>query len=1224
LFRADAFSSYRSCFEMRTYRLCQRVLLFHKFSDTTDDNGSLVKGLNDGEPTLVRSINFEYKYSNIYKKGANLTQNDAELTYLTAIEQIGYIKKPDNTYSSKSLPKMTFDYQWLTWNKEVKEVSAENLVHAPVGLSGNYQWTDLYNEGINGILTEQANAWFYKSNLGNGEFSQAAMVMPKPSFMGLGNGTLQLQDLDANGEKQLVVNSGGVQGYFELSDDGEWQQFKAFLKNLNLDLKNPNVRMLDVNGDGKPEVVLSDEGAFWFWENEGKIGYDAPELATKPYDEERGAAIVFQDQEQRIFLADMSGDGMTDIVRIRNGEVCYWANMGYGRFAPKVTMSNAPIFDHSDLFNPSYIQLADISGTGATDIIYLGKNQFNAYLNCSGNAWTKGEAIEPFFPTEQPNRLTVTDLLGNGTACIVWSSEMPAYSAAPMRYIDLMGGKKPHIMVSHENGMGKKTEVEYLSSTHFYLEDKKKGNVWITKLGFPVQVVAKTIVTESVTNVRFTAQYSYHHGYYDHSEREFRGFGRVEQTDTEAFDVGRVQNPANVGEHHQPPVLTKTWFHNGYFLSKDRILDQFKHEYWFKNEALKGVNILEHELPDAVLLAADNLPDDLIKNLSADEWREALRACKGMTLRQEVFGLDAGKRTADEQKAKNYVADDADFIAFQAEAKKTELLPYNVVTHNCEIQLLQERNKNRYGVFIFKESEAITYAYERNPEDPRIAHSMTLETDELGNVLEAVSIVYPRKKEDAMLKDAPSDNVAARAAKKHGREGQKKTWITFTKNDVTTKNNLTQDIITPSNYYLRKGWQTRTYELTGISPTAEIFSVADFKGKIKDFQEIEYQQKATIGQQKRLIEHVKTKFYNEDLTAPLPDGEMAIRAIPFEAYQLAYTPNLLSELFTPSPNSADFEVTDADMQAGKFLQDNTNWWIQSGTVQHTRTGEDIEDVKKRFFAPVGYIDPFDTKSEVFYDTRNLFMERSVDALGNENSVVTFDYRTLSPTKMKDLNNNLSSVIVDELGLVKAVANEGKDNNNDKIGEEGDTLLGINAFTDTAEKDLMNAFFAKANVKAPEVCKYNELQDLARQLLNNASARMVYDFSKIPTVVASIVREQHKNINSPLQISFEYTDGFGKVAMKKVQAETGIVKAPDGTDINTGNQLRWVGNGRTVLNNKGNPIKQYEPYFSTTPAYESDAAWVEQGVSPTIYYDGAGRNVKTELPNGTFTKVVFDA
>ena len=51
---------------------------------------------------------------------------------------------------------------------------------------------------------------------------------------------------------------------------------------------------------------------------------------------------------------------------------------------------------------------------------------------------------------------------------------------------------------------------------------------------------------------------------------------------------------------------------------------------------------------------------------------------------------------------------------------------------------------------------------------------------------------------------------------------------------------------------------------------------------------------------------------------------------------------------------------------------------------------------------------------------------------------------------------------------------------------------------------------------------------------------------------------------------EYSDGGGNVLVKKVQAEPEHAgQAP----------LRWVASGKTVLNNKGKPVKQYEPYFS---------------------------------------------
>ncbi|MCK6695223.1 MAG: insecticidal toxin complex protein, partial [Thermoanaerobaculia bacterium] len=790
--RPDPFSAYRSGFEIRTCRLLKRALMFHRFNE-----------LNAGMPTLVRSLDFNHFISD-----SGQSDRETELEFLESIAQTGYVwLAGENRYSRKSLPPMAFTYQPLAWNREISEVRQEELVHSPVGLSGNYQWVDLYNEGINGILTEQAGGWFYKHNLGDVDvdaagqvssdgqvrFEAAKLVLNKPSLSGLASGALQLQDLEANGEKQLVVTGDGLEGYFELNDADEWQPFRAFLQTANIDLKDPNVRTFDIDGDGQPEIVITEENAFCWFPSKGKLGYDAPELAPKPFDEEQGPAIVFSDQTQSIFLADMSGDGLIDIARIRNGEVCYWANLGHGRFSRKVTMANAPLFDRPEQFNPAYIQLADISGTGATDLIYLGQNRFKAWLNLSGNRWGEAEVIEPFFPTEQPNRVTVTDLLGNGTGCIVWSSEMPGYGNAPMRYIDLMGGKKPHIMTKYVNNFGKETTVEYKSSTWFYLLDKLEGKPWVTKLPFPVQVVCKSAVEEKISKTRFTAEYRYHHGYYDHPEREFRGFGMVEQTDTELHDTWQQNNAGTLLEKSetlfQPPVLTKTWFHTGAFLSRERILTQFEDEYWYReyNRRFPDLAVAEPELPDATIVAGLHVADPrVLENMRAEEWREALRACKGMTLRQEVFALDAPKEGATEQEVQR------------------QWKPYSVATHTCHIQLLQPGKKNAYAVFMPSESAAIAIQYERNETDPRIAHTLNVKIDELGNVLEAASVVYPRKQADLSL---PLET----------RNAQAKTLITFTRNAYTN------DVVAPAAYRLRRIAEAETFEITDLPKAGALY-----------------------------------------------------------------------------------------------------------------------------------------------------------------------------------------------------------------------------------------------------------------------------------------------------------------------------------------------------------------------------------------------------------------
>ena len=66
--------------------------------------------------------------------------------------------------------------------------------------------------------------------------------------------------------------------------------------------------------------------------------------------------------------------------------------------------------------------------------------------------------------------------------------------------------------------------------------------------------------------------------------------------------------------------------------------------------------------------------------------------------------------------------------------------------------------------------------------------------------------------------------------------------------------------------------------------------------------------------------------------------------------------------------------------------------------------------------------------------------------------------------------------------------------------------------------------------------------------------------------------------------------------------------------------RWVGSGWTVFNNKGKPVRQFEPFFTDTHRFDLD---VRIGVSPVLFYDTVGRVVATLHPNHTWEKVVFD-
>ena len=81
--------------------------------------------------------------------------------------------------------------------------------------------------------------------------------------------------------------------------------------------------------------MISEDVVFTWYESLAKDGFAPGCSAPMSWDEEKGPKLVFADSTQSIFVSDMVGDGLSDIVRIRYGEICYWPNLGYGQFGAK-------------------------------------------------------------------------------------------------------------------------------------------------------------------------------------------------------------------------------------------------------------------------------------------------------------------------------------------------------------------------------------------------------------------------------------------------------------------------------------------------------------------------------------------------------------------------------------------------------------------------------------------------------------------------------------------------------------------------------------------------------------------------------------------------------------------------------------------------------------------------------------------------------------------------
>jgi RHS repeat-associated protein len=1223
--RPDPFSSYRSGFEVRTYRRCRRALVFHRF-DELGPEPYLVRATHfdyrDADPAAPRTVDEEFAHQGSTPYGS----------FLCAVTQSGYVRDETRapvvrdgvsypTYIERSLPPLDLEYARPVVRETVRDMEADALENLPAGVDGAAsRWVDLDGEGIAGVLAEHAGAWYYKRSLGGGRLAAMETVPTTPASTAalVDIGHPQLLDLSGDGQLDFVTLDGPTPGFHERTLDAEWEPHRAFRSLPSIAWDDPNLRMVDLDGDGRADVLITEQDALAWHQSLGEDGFGERRCARQAFDEELGPRLLFDDGAESIHLADMSGDGLTDLVRIRDGEICYWPNLGYGRFGAKVTMDDPPRLDLTGELDRRRILLADIDGSGTTDLLYLARDGVQLYFNRSGNGWSAPRRLAGFPDVDSLVYVTTVDLLGNGTACLVWSSPAPDGARRPLRYVDLMGGVKPHLLVRTVNNLGAETRVEFASSTAFYLADRAAGQPWVTRLPFPVHVVRRVTTLDHVSGNRFVSRYAYHHGHFDGAEREFRGFGMVEQWDTEelpalaaavALDGDPPATNLDVASF-SPPAYTRTWFHTGVYLGGDRVsrayaglLDgQDVGEYW-----------REPAWRDDDVEAARRLLDDTIlpPELDGDEAREACRALRGMVLRTETFALDGSARQDH---------------------------PYVVVEQNSSVSVVQRRGPNRHAVFFAHPRETIEHHYERNPTDPRVTHSLTLDVDRYGNVRRGATIAYGRRQADPTIADA--------------RDRAEQTQLHAT----CVVSAFTDAVALPHACRTPLPSEARTFELTGLAPAPGSLrlSFAEVDAAVLGAAEIPFDVAPFPGaSQKRVLGHVRMRYRPDDLgtaagdpLALLPLHALEPLALPGDRWTLALTPGVVARAF-------DGRVDDAMLLTdGGYVhaEGDAGWWAPSGRLFYSPSGDagaELAHARAHFFLPCRLRDPFhtaaaSTEALVRYDVHDLLVEETEDALGNRVTAGERrphpelpllsrgnDYRVLRPRLVMDANRNRTTAASDALGMVVATA---------VMGKPEDA---------PAQGDRIDASF-RADLTVAELDDF--LADpigRATALLGGATTRTLSDVTRYwrepvpskrgPVVGASLARETHASEPVPpgglrVQLGLTYSDGFGRELQRKTRAEAGPVPARDGAGrvvidpdgrpvVAPGNaDPRWAATGWSLLDNKGRLIRRFEPFFTDTHRFERD---VRVGVGSILFRDPLGRTVGTLHADHRWEKTVHD-
>jgi RHS repeat-associated protein len=552
--RADWFEDCRSGFSVRTGKRLREIVVGTQGPTLPNHQQGDFNG--DGTPdNLVRKYRLDY----LSYAGTN-----THWSYLATVTPIG-------ADGVSVLPSSSFGYS--IFNPPDSLSAAGKItggVNEPLAVMDNplVDLVDLNGDGLPDVLKTSAGGGAHIACLNRGETNSASsraivwstpQEVASPDVMAWGvnlqsgaqpsENIAHLADMDGDGMADLVYRTPfDSVYYFKNLGSDSWDARRA----MSVEDSAPpspfgqaNVKTADVDFNKHNDIIQSIStggGAdYRIWFNLGNQRYS--QSVTVPQDN------GFMLSDAGVEIADLNGDRVPDVCRIRPTTLQVTAGLGHGQFAALITV---PIPDATlDSYQISHAKLQDITGDGLADlVIERAEPGVLWYWINLGNATFSPKKIITGLPLTPANAaIRWADLNGNGTTDYLVAS---ADNDPKIQSVDLaiLAGldSAPNLLTRIENGIGRVTTIEYRTSSQFALEDAAAGHSWPDPMPFPVSVVSRVRTSDSLGH-SYSTEFRYHDGYYDGTEKEFRGFARVEQVD--------------VGDTNAPTLVARSYFDTG-------------------------------------------------------------------------------------------------------------------------------------------------------------------------------------------------------------------------------------------------------------------------------------------------------------------------------------------------------------------------------------------------------------------------------------------------------------------------------------------------------------------------------------------------------------------------------------------------------------------------------------------------------------------------------------
>lgn len=1169
--RQDRFSTYGQGFELGTRRLCQQVLMFHHFPE----------GLAT-EAKLARRLLLEYRP----------IQNIAQWAY-SQISAAHY-QAFDAEGNVEHSPPVEFEYAPFEISKTPAPL-LENQNQPGIEDGGFYQCVDLYGEGVPGFLCRYDNAWYYREPL---------RAAPGTELIGYGPWTLldriplanrnravaQLLDLTGDGRLDLIIARLGYCGFHALNAQRQFELFSAFDK-FPREHQDLSLTMGDFSGDGLMSAASISPDRVRLYASLREKGFAAAQEIPHEYDDDR-LPVFSNSRTELVLLGNLLGSDMPELCRIRHDEVRCWPNFGHGKFGKGRKISALP-FTYEE-FDASRVRLADLDGSGAPALIYLKSDTFEIYLNRGGNGLEQIPVSVPWPEGVRYDRLcqvSFADLQGLGCASLILT--VPHMKPRHWRY-DFVANK-PYLLTSSNNNMGCCSSVTYRSSAQEWLDEKARvltlGRAPVCHLPFPLAVVKKQEQHDEITNVRLTQLFEWREGFYDGREREFRGFGYLQQLDCE-----RATEPAQPG--FSEPAQTRIWFHNGQDMNRPRD-DYFSADV---DAYPLGETLFSRYHPKGEI-------DEPITPEDAYSRYRIAQALVGSVARTETYAYQADARPPDEPQL------------------------YSVQETRYLVREVQPQGQYAAAVLLPLQVETISYQYDGFINDPLCRHDVTLRWDAFAAVTHALSVSYARR----LTADSPppftEDHLNQWWCDAHD-DAQQWFYISETRARMI---NLTG----PQQWRLGLPYQERSNALklrkgtlpTGLNP-AQV-----------SFETLRAHQDSTQWNNERVLTSQSVQRYVDIEGLELEDGVAGFEALRF-SLELALLDKTALDAYSMVP---EFDITKAledigykDMQPMFEAMPSADKNLWSARFNFARYGN-----LQAFYKVLEFNETQShgvTKAE--YDQHYLTVVRMELPDGCITRVAEFDYRALKPKRLIDANENIEEVIYEPSGQPLVTSFYGTENGKDAGFHEltgwtkPDTsaeyaienpYLTVQKAASTLHKNLFSwmgripaSTLQTRSIRQGDLLPGGHIRASARQRLAEGKDLAPDDQLLLNAIDAAYREPVHTVMLSAdrypddpdvqIQIVKTCVDGFGRILQTLQEVDPGLAYTVDENGellIEEGEQMaqrRWRISERVEYNNKGLPIRQYRPFFANTHRYVNQSVR-KLGLFDQLFYDALGRLIK---------------